>query len=126
MSKLVGEWTTRPPFLRRITVMRYHSGIPPNRIGISWYQILTPRDRNIAFVSRFLSLRWMTRSTLTCSRLIHSIAVSWDLDMVTQYERILLRLRPFTEENHSAQHESFAGSLRREIAAILRASAIVG
>ena len=28
--------------------MRCHSGIPPNRIGISWSQILTPRDRNIA------------------------------------------------------------------------------
>ena len=46
--------------------------------------------------------------------------------MVTRYERILLRLRTFTEENHSAQQESFAGSLRREMAAILRASAIVG
>jgi hypothetical protein len=53
MSNRVGEWTTRPPFVRRITVMRCHSGIPPNRIGISWSQILTPRDRNIALVSRF-------------------------------------------------------------------------
>ena len=52
--------------------------------------------------------------------------LKWDLDMVTRYERILLRLRTFTEENHSAQQESFAGSLRREMAAILRASAIVG
>src|SRR4030095_10031662 len=57
MSNLVGEWTTRPPFVRRINVMRCHSGIPPNRIGISWSQILTPRDRNIALVSRFLPLR---------------------------------------------------------------------
>ncbi|HEY5741197.1 MAG TPA: hypothetical protein VIS99_01545 [Terrimicrobiaceae bacterium] len=38
----------------------------------------------------------------------------------------LLPLRTFVDENHSAQQESFAGSLRREMAAILRASAIVG
>ena len=33
--------------------MRCHNGIPPNRTGISWSQILTARDRNIALVSRF-------------------------------------------------------------------------
>jgi hypothetical protein len=33
---LVGEWTARPSLARRITVMRCHSGIPSNRIGISW------------------------------------------------------------------------------------------
>ena len=32
--------------------MRCHNGIPPNRTGISWSQILTARDRNIALVSR--------------------------------------------------------------------------
>jgi hypothetical protein len=43
----VGEWTTRPPLVSRITLIRCHNGIPPNRIGISWSQILAPRDRNI-------------------------------------------------------------------------------
>jgi hypothetical protein len=32
----------------------------------------------------------------------------------------------FHKESYSAQQESFSGSLRREMAAILRASAIVG
>ena len=44
---------------RRITVMRCHNGIPPNRTGISWSQILTARDRNIALVSRFPDARGM-------------------------------------------------------------------
>jgi hypothetical protein len=33
--------------------------ISANRIGISWSHILTPRDRKIALVSRFLSLGGM-------------------------------------------------------------------
>ena len=44
--------------------------------------------------------------------------------MVTRYERILLRLHTFTEENHSAHQESFAGSLRREMEAILTSASI--
>jgi len=59
----VGEWTTRPPLVRRITVMRCHSGIPPNRIRISWSQILAPRDRNIAL--SLLSCR-LVRGMVAC------------------------------------------------------------
>jgi hypothetical protein len=39
--------------------MRCHNGIPPNRTGISWTQILAPWGRNIALVSCLLSLRGM-------------------------------------------------------------------
>ena len=44
-------------------------------------------------------------NTLTCSRVIHFIAVSWDLEnpqTVMRYERILLQLRTLTEEAQSS------------------------
>src|SRR4029453_3955658 len=85
MSNLVGEWTTRPPFVRRINVMRCHSGIPPNRIGISWSQILTPRDRNIALVSRFLPLRG---KMVACVHVIGEEELLWyfHLDLLSNHD----------------------------------------
>ena len=58
-----------PPFVRRITVMRCHSGIPPNRIGISWSQILTPRIETLALSSaRILSAHYPFTAVFEISR----------------------------------------------------------